>query len=158
MANALVSSAERPALPKKPYSAGLGILGLISTVISVFSGGLLAFDFLGYHAPGRPPHPEISCLLLGLGLSIAAVAQVLGGGRNEGIRARGWVGVIDVLLIRLALAGAVFMGLVLKFAMRGKQIHMYPLGVLTIISGFFLASRLITKYVFHIDRRRRTSA
>ena len=155
MANTRVSGTEQPGLAKRPYSAGLGILALISLLISVFSAWLLAFDFLGYHVPGRPPHPEISGLLLVLGLSIATVAQLLGAGRNEGIRARGWVGIIDVLLRRLAFAGIVFMGTVLKFATRGKKIDLYPVGVLTIVSGFFVASRLVTKYVFHMDHRRR---
>jgi hypothetical protein len=156
MANARVSGAVHPGLAKKPYSTGLGILGLVSTVISVLSGWLLAFDFLAYHAPGRPPHPEISSLLLVLGLFLAVLGQLLGAGRNEGIRARGWLGVIDVLLIRLALAGIAFMGTVLKYAMRGKRIGLYPVGVLMIVSGFFVASRLLTKYVLHMDHRRRT--
>jgi hypothetical protein len=156
MANARVSGAVQPGLAKKPYSTGLGILDLISTVISVLSGWLLAFDFLGYHAPGRSPHPEISSLLLVLGLSLATVGQLFGAGRNEGIRARGWVGVIDVLLIRLAFAGIVFMGTVLKYAMHGQRIGLYPVGVLTIVSGFFVASRLLTKYVLRIDHRGRT--
>ena len=76
----------------------------------------------------------------------------MGAGRNEGIRARGWMGVIDVLLIRLALAGIVFILTVLKYAMRGKEIELFPVGVLAIVSGLFVASRLIAKYVFHIDR------
>ena len=75
MANARVIGAEQPGLAKKPYSTELGILGIISMVISVLSGWLLAFDFLGYHAPGRPPHPEISSLLLVLGLSLVTVGQ-----------------------------------------------------------------------------------
>jgi hypothetical protein len=157
VANARVSGAVRQGLAKKPYSTGLGILSLTSTGISVLSGWLLAFDFLGYHAPGRPPHPEISSLLLLLGLFLATLGQLLGAGRNEGIRARGWVGVIDVLLMRLAFAGFVFMVPVLILAMRGKRIGLYPVGVLTIVSGFFLASRLLTKYVFHMDDRRRTN-
>lgn len=152
--NARVSGAEQPGLEKKPYSTGLGILSVISTLIAVLSAWALAFDFLGYHAPGHPPHPEFSTLLLLFGLSLATVGQLLGAGRNEGIRARGWVGVIDVLLIRLALAGIVFMLTVLKYAMRGKEIELFPVGVLAIVSGFFVASRLIAKYVFHIDRWR----
>jgi len=47
---------------------------------------------------------------------------------------------------------------VLKFALAGKQIHFYPVGVLTIVSGFLLASRLAVKFIFHIDRRRRMRA
>jgi hypothetical protein len=65
------------------------------------------------------------------------------------------LGVIDVLLIRLALAGLVFMGTVLRYAMHGEEIRLFPVGVLTIVSGLFVASRLIAKYVFHIDRSRR---
>jgi len=156
MERARVSGAVQPGLARKPYSTGLGILGLISTGISVLSGWLLAFDFLGYHAPGRPPHPEISSLVLVFGLSLATVGQLAGAGRNEGIRARGWVGVIDVLLIRLAFAGIAFMGTVLKYAMGGKRIGLYPVGVLTVVSGFFLTLRLLTKYILHIDRQRRT--
>ncbi len=90
-----------------------------------------------------------------LGLFLATLAQLLGAGRNEGIRARGWVGVIDVLLIRLAYAGIAFIGTVGRYAMRGERINLYPVGVLTIVSAFFIGSRLITKYVFHVDRRRR---
>jgi hypothetical protein len=153
MRTALVSSAQRSGLAKKPYSAGLGILAIISTVFCILSAAFLAIDLLGYHAPGRPPHPEISVLLLALGLCLATVGQLLGGGRNEGIRVRGLAGIIDVLLIRLALAGAVFILLVLKVALRGKQIHLYPVGVLMIISGFFCASRLVAKYAFYMDRR-----
>jgi hypothetical protein len=153
--HASVSTAERPGLATKPYSAGLGILSIISTLISMLSAWALAFDFLGYHAPNRPPHPEISILILLFGLSLATVGQLLGAGRNEGIRTRGWLGVIDVLLIRLALAGLVFMGTVLRYAMHGEEIRLFPVGVLTIVSGLFVASRLIAKYVFHIDRSRR---
>ena len=149
-----VSAAERPGLENKPYSAGLGILSILSSLISTFSAWALAFDFLGYHAPNSPPHPEFFSLLLLFGLSLAILGQLLGAGRNEGIKARGWVGVIDVLLIRLALAGIVFMGTVLGYAMHGKEIALFPVGVLTIVSGFFVASRLIAKYVFHIDRWR----
>jgi hypothetical protein len=129
MFNDRVDRAEQLGLVKKPYSAGLGITGLVSMGISGFSGFLLAYDFLGYHAPGRAPHPALSGLILVLELSLAAFGQVLGAGRNEGIRTRGWLGVIDVLLIRLALAGTIFIGSVVKYAMHGKQIHqihLYP--------------------------------
>jgi len=155
MSNPWANGAVQPGLAKKPYSTGLGILSFISTLISVFSAWLLAFDFLGYHAPDRPPHPEMSSLLLVLWLFLAVMGQLLGAGRNEGIRARGWVGVIDILLIRLAFAGIVFMGTALKYAMRGNKIGLYPVGVLTIVSGFFVASRLLTKYALRIDRLRR---
>ena len=155
MSETQVGGAEQRGLAKKPYSARLGLLGLISMVISVLSARFLAYDFLGYHAPGRPPHPEISGLILVLGLSLATVGQLLGASRNEGIRSRGWVGVMDALFIRLAFAGLVFMGSVLQYAIRGKQIPLYPVGLLTIVSGFFVASRVIAKCIFHIDRRRR---
>lgn len=155
MARSQISGAQKLGLAKKPYSPILGILVVVSTGISMFAAWLLAFDFLGYHAPGHLPHPKISLLLLMLGLSIATVGQLLGAGRNEGIRVRGWVGLINVLHIRLAFAGIAFMGAVLKYAMRGRQIHLYPMGFLTIIAGFFVALRMIAKYVFHIDRRRR---
>jgi hypothetical protein len=145
----------RRGLTKKPYSAALGVIVLIGIVLPVFSAGLLAFDFLGYHAPGHAPHPKLSGLLLLLGLVIASIGQQLSAGRNEGIGARGWQGIMEVLHIRLAYAGLVFMGLVLKYAVAGKTIHMNPVGVLTMISGFFLASRLLTKYVFHDGHRRR---
>ena len=92
-----------------------------------------------------------------LGLSIAAVGQLFGAGRNEGIRVRGLLGVIDVLHIRLALAGIVFMGVVLKYALRGKEIHLYPVGYLTIIAGLFVSSRVFTKFYLRIDRRKRAS-
>lgn len=154
MANSQVSDIKRLALAKKPYSPTLGILVIVSTGISALAGGLLAFDFLGYHAPGRQPHPRIFILLLAFGLSIAAVGQLLGAGRNEGIRVRGWVGVIDVLHMRLVFAGMAFMAVVLRYAMQGRQIHLYPVGILTIVSGLLFASRVITKYVFHIDERR----
>lgn len=155
MSSASVKGAEQSGLAKKPYSARLGIISLVSTVICVFSGGLLAFDFLGYHAPGHSPHPEISSLVLVIGLCLATAGQLLGAGRNEGIRVRGWVGIIDVLLIRLAFFGIVFMGCVFKYAIRGKAIPLYPLGVLTVVCGFFVACRLFAKYVLHIDHQRR---
>ena len=155
MANTQVTEMQRLGLAKKPYSAGLGILRLSSQVIVMLGGALLAYDFVGYHAPGHLPHPKISVLLLALGLSIAAVGQVLGAGRNEGIRVRGWVGVIDVLHLRIAFAGLAFLYVVVHYAWQGKQIHLYTVGILTIISGFLVVSRVIAKFVFHIDRRRR---
>lgn len=155
MNNTAVRGSGRPGLAKKPYSAGLGLVALISLVIPVLSARLLAFDLLGYHVPDRPPHPEIWGLVLVLGLSLAIVGQLLGAGRNEGIRSRGWVGVMDVLFMRLAFAGLAFMGSVLQYAIRGKQIPLYPVGLLTILSGFFFVSRVIAKYIFHVDRRRR---
>lgn len=151
MGNIRLGDAEHQGLAKKPYSAGLGLIALSSRVISMLSAWSLAYDFLGYHVPDRPPHPEISVLALVLGLSIAAVGQRLGSGRNEGIKSREWVGIIDVLLIRLAFAGLVFVASVLQYAMRGRPIHLYPVGLLTIVSGFFLVARLIAKRIFHID-------
>jgi hypothetical protein len=156
MTNIRISGTVQPGLARKPYSAGLGMLALVSMMISVFSAWLLAFDFLGYHAPGHAPHPIVSSLILVLGLAIAAVGQLFGAGRNEGIRARGWVGVIDVVHIRFAFAAIVFMGCVLKYAMAGKHIPLYPVGLLTIVGGFLLASRALTKYVFKLDDRKRT--
>jgi hypothetical protein len=132
MTNIRVSGTVQPGLARKPYSAGLGILVIVSTMISVFSAWLLAFDFLGYHAPGHAPHPTVSTLILILGLAVAAVGQLFGAGRNEGIRARGWVGVIDAVHIRLAYAAIVFMGCVLKYAVAGKHIPLYPVGLLLI--------------------------
>ncbi|HWH55975.1 MAG TPA: hypothetical protein VN682_00010 [Terriglobales bacterium] len=151
-------TADQHGLVNKPYSARLGMTVIASMGFSAISGWLLAFDFLGYHAPGCPPHRQISALLLVLGLFLAVIGQLLGARRNEGIRARGWMGIIDVLLIRLAFAAMVFIGSVLKFALAGKQIHFYPVGVLTIVSGFLLASRLAVKFIFHIDRQRRMRA
>ena len=90
-----------------------------------------------------------------LGLAIAAVGQLFGAGRNEGIRARGWVGVIDAVHIKLAYAAIVFMGCVLKYAVAGEHIPLYPVGLLTIVAGFLLASRALTKYVFNLDHRKR---
>jgi hypothetical protein len=155
MTNIRVSGTVQPGLSSKPYPAGLGMLVIVSTMISVFSAWLLAFEFLGYHAPGHAPHPTVSILLLVLGLAIAAVGQQFGAGRNEGIRERGWVGVIDVVHIRLTFAAIVFMGWVLKYAMAGKHIPLYPVGLLTIVGGFLLASRALTKYVFNLDHRKR---
>jgi hypothetical protein len=86
---------------------------------------------------------------------IAALGQLLGAGRNEGIRVRGWVGVIDVLHLRLVFAALTFLSIVVNFAMRGKQIQLYPVGIITMACGLLLVSRFITKYVFQIDRRRR---
>jgi hypothetical protein len=156
MANTQLNGKVQPGLSRKPYSAGLGILVIVSDLISMTSAWLLAFDFLGYHAPGRPPHPIASGLILVLGLSIAAVGQLLGGGRHEGIGARGWVGVIDVVHIRLSFAALVFVGCVLKYAIAGKTAPFYPVGLLTIVSGIVLLSRSLTKYVFRLDRRKRT--
>ncbi len=34
-----------------------GVLVIVSNLLAFLSGALLAFDFLGYHAPGNPPHP-----------------------------------------------------------------------------------------------------
>ena len=156
MANTRLGGTVQPGLSRKPYSAGLGVLVLVSIVISIMSAWLLAFDFLGYHAPGRPPHPIASGFILVLGLSIAAVGQLFGAGRNEGIGARGWVGVIDIVHIRLSFAALVFMGCVLKFAIAGKTVPFYPVGLLTIVSGILLLLRALTKYVFRLDRRKRT--
>lgn len=155
MGNTKAGGAEGPGLAKKGYSARLGLAATISLVISVLSAPFLAIDFLGYHAPGRAPHPEISGLILVLGLSIAAAGQLLGAGRNEGIRSQGWVGVIDVLSIRLAFAGFAFMTSVLQYAMRGAQIQLYPVGLLTVVSALLVLSRVVAKYVLHLDRRRR---
>src|SRR6202021_1219517 len=117
MTNIRVSGTVQPGLSSKPYPDGLGMLVIVSTMISVFSAWLLAFEFLGYHAPGHAPHPTVSILLLILGLTFAAI---------------------------------VFMGWVLKYAMAGKHIPVYPVGLLTIVGGFLLASRALTKYVFNL--------
>ena len=158
MTNIRVSGTVQPGLARKPYSAGLGMLAIISVMISLFSAWLLAFEFLGYHAPGQAPDPTVSILLLILGLAIGAVGQLLGAGRNEGIRTRGWLGVIDVVHIRLTFAAIVFMVNVLKYALAGKHIPLYPVGLLTIVGGFLLASRALTKYVFNLDHRKRAKA
>ncbi len=155
MTNIQVSGTVRRGLARKPYSAGLGMLLLVSMMISALSASLLASDFLGYHAPGRAPHPIVLSLMLALGLVIAAVGQILGAGRNMGIRTRGWLGVIDAVHVHLVLASIVFVGRVLKYAVTGKQIHLYPVGLLTIACGLLLASRPITKYVFNLDHRKR---
>jgi hypothetical protein len=155
MENTRISGTVKSGLARKPESAGLGILVIVSYWLSVISAGLLASDFLGYHAPGHAPHPIVPSLMLILGLAIAAVGQLIGAGRNEGIRARSWMGVIDVLHIRLTFAAIVFMGCVLRYAMAGKHISLYPVGLLTIVSGFLLASRALTKYVFKLDHRKR---
>ena len=154
MTNTRVSGTVQSGLARKPYSAGLGMLGIVSMGLSVFSGWLLAFDFLGFHAPGHAPNPTVSTLILVLGLTIAAVGQLFGAGRNEGISTRGWLGVIDVLHIRLTFAAIAFLGYMLKYAMSGKHIPMYPVGLLAIASGFLLLSRALTKNVFEIDHRK----
>jgi hypothetical protein len=155
MTNIQVSGTVRRGLARKPYSAGLGMLLLVSMTISALSASLLASDFLGYHAPSRAPHPIVSILILLSGLAIAAVGQILGAGRNLGIRTRGWLGVIDAVHIHLVLASIVFVGCVLKYTVAGKQIHLYPVGLLTIVCVFLLASRPLTKYVFNLDHRKR---
>jgi len=155
MTNIRVRGTVQPGLARKLYSAGLRILVIVSSMISVFSAWLLAFDFLGQHAPGYAPHPTVSTLILILGLAIAAVGQLFGAGRNEGIRARGWAGVIDAVHIMLAYAAIVIVGCVLKYAVAGKHIPLYPVGLLTIEAGFLLASRALTKYVFNLDHRKR---
>ncbi len=154
MSSTPASETVHPGLAKKPYSAALGIVVIVSMVLSVLSAALLAFDFLGYHAPGQAPHPIFWILVLALGLCVAIVGQLLGAGRNEGVRARGWLGVITVLHIRLAWAAIAFLGCVLKYAMAGKTIPHKPVGMLAILSGVILASRALTKYVFHFDHRR----
>ena len=155
MANTRVSGTVQSGLARKPYSAGLGVLVMVSNGLAAFSGFLLTYNLLGYYAPGQAPYPIVSTLILVLGLAIAAVGQLFGSGRNEGIRTRGWVGVIDVLHIRLSYAAIAFLGFVLKFAIRGKHIPLHPVGLLAIGGGFLLASRAITKYVFNVDHRKR---
>jgi hypothetical protein len=158
MIHSQAGTIERRGLRKQPYSVGLGILVLTSTLLSVLASSLLAFDFLGYHAPGLSPHPRILGGVLLLGLSLAMVGQALGSGRNEGIRTQGWLGFVGVLLMRLCYAGLAFMGCVAKYALRGKHIPLYPVGVLTIVSGLFVSARFIAKFVLQLDRRRGESA
>ncbi len=138
----------------KPYSTGWGMISILSMILSSVPAFLLAFDFLGYHAPGQSPHPGTLTLFLLLGLLLAIVGQGMGDPRNEGIRAPGWIRLIDVLLIRLALAGLVFISSVVKFGLNGRHIPFYPVGVLTLLSAFFIGARLITKFIFHLDHRR----
>lgn len=149
------NGAVRSGLAKKPYSARLGMLAIVSNLLSLFSGWMLAYEFLGYHARGRSPHPMVAIIILVLGLALAALGQSLGSGRNEGIRARGWVGVIDVVHIRLSFAALVFALMVLRFAMDGRHIPMHPVGLLVLASLFMLASRAFTKGVLKLDERRR---
>ena len=156
MANTRGSKTDRSGLANKPYSATLGVLVVTSYLLCALSGALLAIDFLGYHVPDRPPHPIALILMLVLGLAIAAAAHFFGAGRNEGISAQGWLGVADVLHIRLAFASLMFLGGVFKYAVAGKSIPLYPVGLLVLICGFVLLSRLVTKRIFKLDHRKHT--
>lgn len=131
--DARVSSPNRPAAKSNSKLLAPFVLGGI--MLPILSGAFLAIDYIGY--PNEPT-PIAPYVLLPVGLLLAAGGQRLIAGR--------WEGVTEVLHIRLAYAGLVFVGWAAKYAMAGRSIHRYPAGLLAIIAGILLISRLLAKY------------
>lgn len=131
---------------QRSHFRSLGILVLVGLVLPILSAGLLVFDCFGYHAPNRPPHLLTWGFLLLVGLGFAVVGEQLTSGRLEGIKARGWRGLAEVVHIRLAYASVVFAGGAVKFAFAGRSVRTYPGDALIIASVLILVSRLLAKY------------
>jgi len=102
-------------------------------VLSVLSGAFLAIHYVGYP---NAPTPIVPYILLPVGLLLAAIGQRLTTGR--------WEGITEVLHIRLAYAGLLYTGMAMKYAVGGRPIHRYPVGLL-IISVILMISRLLAK-------------
>ena len=119
------------------YSAFHAILKIGGFMIVVLPGSFLAIHYILHPNVPTPIPAYFSYGLLLGGLLLAAVGHRLTEGR--------WKGVADYLLYALAGAGLVYLGAAAKFSMGGTPIHWYPAGILAVISGALVISRLLTK-------------
>jgi hypothetical protein len=134
----IVLAAEAPRLRQKTSSKLLYVLVPGGIVLPIIAGGALAIHYVGF--PGAP-NLFVMYALLPLGLLLAADGQR----RIAGT----WEGLPEVLHIRLAWAALVYLGWVLKYAAIGRPIHLYPAGIVALISGVCLASRLLMRFMAH---------
>ena len=109
---------------------------LAGLILPVLSGAFLAIAYIGYP---NAPRPVVPYILLPLGLLSAVAGQRLSADRWEG-------GVIQVLHLRLSYAAIVYLAWTAKYALAGRPIQRYPAGLLAVISGILLVSRLLIKY------------
>jgi hypothetical protein len=129
-----VLAAEPARLSHKTNSKLLYFLVPGGIALPIIASGALAIHYVGF--PGAP-NLFVMYALLPLGLLLAAEGQH----RIAGT----WESVPEVLHIRLAWAALVYLGWVLKYAVVGRPIHLYPAGILALISGVCLASRLLMR-------------
>jgi hypothetical protein len=106
--------------------------------LPIIASVALAVHYVGY--PGAP-NLVVMYALLPLGLLLAAEGEC----RVTGT----WGGVPEVLHVRLAGASLVYLGWVLKYVAVGRPIHLYPAGVIALISGICRVSRLLIRFMAH---------
>jgi hypothetical protein len=125
-------------LSKKAYSKRLYVVVPGGLVFPIIASSALAIHYVGY-----PSAPNLSVIyaLLPLGLLLAAE----GHHRIAGT----WKGLPEVLHVRLALAGLAYLACAFKYVSVGRPIHLYPAGILALVSGVCLVSRLIMRFMAH---------
>ena len=108
-------------------------------ILSVLPGFCLPISYVGHP---DAPHPLINSVLfamLPIGLLFTAVGHRMSRGQ--------WKGVSQQVHTQLAMAGVAFALITARYALAGFHVHLYPAGVLLIISVAVMASRLWMKYV-----------
>jgi hypothetical protein len=121
----------------KSYSAFHAILKIGGFMLVVLPASFLAIHYILQPNAPTPISPLFSYGLLLLGLLLAAVGHRLTEGR--------WKGVAGYLHYALAGAGLVYLGAAAEFSMDGRPVHWYPAGILAVISGALVISRLLAK-------------
>jgi hypothetical protein len=134
----------------KSCSAFHAILKISGFILVVLPGSFLAIHYIFQPEAPTPISPYFSYGLLLLGLQLAAVGHRLTEGR--------WKGVAGYLHYALAGAGLVYLGAAAKFSMDGRPVHRYSAGILTVISGALVISRLLARSrskLYSIVRKRK---
>jgi hypothetical protein len=105
-----------------------GALIILGRIILMFS----LFFLAEYVSFGYPRIPLRCSLFLLVGLGCAVTAQRL--------TPDGWASVTQLPHQSAALAGVLFIGIVFKYVVTGKQIHLFPAGLFAAISGLMIVS------------------
>jgi len=130
--------AEVPRLSEKTDSKLLYILVPGGIALPIIAGAALAIHYVGHPSA---PNLVVMYALLPLGLLLAAEGER----RVTGT----WKGVPEELHVRLAAASLVYLGWVFKYVAVGRPIHLYPAGIIALMSGVCLVSRLLIRFTAH---------
>ena len=125
-------------MSKKVYSTFLYILIPGGLILPVIAGGALAIHYIGY-----PNSPNLGVLYASLPVGLLLAAE----GHHQ--LAGTWKGLAEVLHVRLALAALVYLGWAFKYALAGSAIHLFPAGLMALVSAVVIASRLVLRFAPH---------
>lgn len=127
-------------LTKKSEPKSLYVLISGGIVLPAIAAAYAGIAYCGH--PNQTHTPAIAFVYLILGLSLYAAGHKINTGK--------WTGVVMQIHAMLAIASVAFFLEVMNYWWRaGRPIHMYPAGVLAIVAGIIIISRLLMRFVAH---------